>query len=174
MYDNKQTCGFLTPSRIIKKFSMDLLVVASLLLLVACGAGSSSNPTPPPAPEPDVITNNFIQLGEVFSDDDSGVEFASTLIFSPSETGTFFIVAGVPGQFSPIGNFTISASTLTVPEDDFSNALDDTNAINLWETLDGVINTDTDTDTDTIPIWLVSGIPVDITAYGNDNGLFRR
>jgi hypothetical protein len=225
MYGNKQEDGVFVSLVFLKKYSINLLVIASFVLVVGCGGGSSLTSSAAPAPDPIVVTNNFVQLGEVFSgfisntseqvivgvelvanqtyrvemhpgdattnairdtfiadvldprggslglsDDDSGVEFTATLIFSPSETGTFYVVAGVPGQFSPTGNFTLLTTTLVVPEDDFSNALDDSNAINLWETQDGVI--DTATDTDTISISLVSGTPVDITAYGNDNGLF--
>jgi len=115
----------------------------------------------------DILDPQGISLG--VSDDDSGSGFASTLVFTPAESGTYSIIAGQPGPNSLGGTFDLQVSELTIA-DDFSNALNDTNVICVWETQDASI--EQSGDTDTIAIWLEAGTPVDITVYGNDNGLF--
>jgi serralysin len=61
-------------------------------------------------------------------------------------------------------------SELIVPEDDFSDALDDSKVIGVWERLDAFI--EQPGDIDTIAVSLEAGTAVDITVYGNDNGLY--
>ena len=129
------------------------------------------NPSAPPNKDPligDILTSSGTSLG--LSDDDSGSGTASTLIFTPSASDTYFIVVTPQGPNDVGGWWTLAVNDFVAPPDDFGNALDPSNPISLWETQDGHIGTNGDTDT--IAISLQAGVAVDITLYGNDVGFF--
>ncbi len=100
-------------------------------------------------------------------DNDSGAGLGAVLTFTPTVSDTFFIVVGSPNNS---GWYTLEVNEFNQPADDFSNALDASNPISIWETQDGHIGTAGDTDT--IAISLEAGVAVDITVYGNDVGFF--
>ena len=112
----------------------------------------------------DILDSQGNSLG--LSDDDGGSGTASTLIFTPSTSDTYFVVVG-PGDD---GWWTLEVNEFTAPADDFSNLLDASNPISIWETQDGHISFDGDTDT--IALSLEAGAAVDITLYSNDGGFF--
>ena len=116
----------------------------------------------------DILDATGASIG--LSDDDSGSGTASVLHFTPSTDGTYFIVVTGFGANDPGGWWTLEVNEFNAPTDDFSNALNPSNPISIWETQDGHIGANGDTDT--IAISLQAGVAVDITLYGNDIGLF--
>ena len=129
------------------------------------------SPSAPPKLDPligDILTSSGTSLG--IREDDSGSGTASTLIFTPSISDTYFIVVAPQGPSDPGGWWTLAVNDFVAPADDFSNALDPSNPISIWETQDGHIGTAGDTDT--IAISLQAGVAVDITLYGNDVGFY--
>ena len=91
---------------------------------------------------------------------------ASAMVFTPTVSGTYTIVINLPDSSYVGGSVLLAVNEVSLPTtDDFTNALDPTGALNIWETKDAYI--ETSGDTDTIAINLEAGVAVDITVYGN-------
>ncbi len=116
----------------------------------------------------DILNASGASLG--FSDDDSAAGLAAMLLFTPAANGTYFVVVSPNFSGDLGGSWALSVEEFTAPADDFSNDLDPSNPIAIWETQDGHIGSNGDTDT--IALSLEAGVAVDITVYGNDIGFF--
>ncbi|MEX0299531.1 MAG: hypothetical protein AB3N28_10700 [Kordiimonas sp.] len=114
----------------------------------------------------DILNSTGVSLG--VSDDDRGSGLSSSLIYTPEETGTYFIVAGTPSPVHVGGSYSLLVDEYTQQPDDFSADLDAVNAIAVWETQNATI--EQVGDTDTIALSLTAGQAVDITVYGNNHG----
>ncbi|WP_262693960.1 M10 family metallopeptidase C-terminal domain-containing protein [Kordiimonas aquimaris] len=101
------------------------------------------------------------------SDDDGGVGLNAALIFTPTESGTYFIIAASTST-RDTGDYRLAVKEITIPVDDHDANFETAATIGLWEETTGTI--ETVADTDTIGITLDVGDTYAITITGEDAG----